>query len=99
MLIDSGADVTLLPQAAVAALDILPLEGEEYALAGFDGTITHASAVRLDVIFAGRVFRGRFLLSDQGWGILGRNLLNAISLLLDGPALTWQVTEPSAGTE
>jgi hypothetical protein len=28
-------------------------------------------------------------LLDQPWGILGRNVLNAVSLLFDGPRLVW----------
>ncbi len=34
--------------------------------------------------------RGRFLLIEQGWGILGRNILNALPILLDGPRLAWE---------
>jgi hypothetical protein len=37
----------------------------------------------------GRAFRGQFLVIDQQAGILGRNILNNLALLLDGPQLTW----------
>jgi hypothetical protein len=37
----------------------------------------------------GRTFRGQFLVTDQPVGILGRNILNSLALLLDGPRQTW----------
>ena len=37
----------------------------------------------------GRTFRGQFLVIDEEVGILGRNILNALALLLDGPQQTW----------
>jgi len=40
-------------------------------------------------MFLRRTFRGDFLAIDQPWGILGRNVLNAISLILDGPRQQW----------
>lgn len=39
----------------------------------------------------GRI-RGQFLLIDQVYGILGRNVLNAISLTMDGPKRQWRET-------
>jgi hypothetical protein len=43
----------------------------------------------MELIFCRRTFRGQFLLTDQECGVLGRNVLNAVSLLLDGPHLAW----------
>jgi hypothetical protein len=37
----------------------------------------------------GRTFRGQFLVIDEETGILGRNILNTLALLLDGPRQTW----------
>jgi hypothetical protein len=56
---------------------------------GFDGSKSVAQAVQLDLLFLGRAFRGRFLLIDQACGILGRDILNHVAILLDGPQLTW----------
>jgi hypothetical protein len=36
------------------------------------------------------IFRGLFLVTDDECGILGRNVLNRLSLVLDGPALEWR---------
>lgn len=55
----------------------------------FDGSISSATAVELDMIFLKRAFRGRYLLIDQEVGIMGRDVLNHVPLFLDGPDLTW----------
>lgn len=89
MLLDSGADVTLIPQASVALLGTTMRINESYELMGFDGSISQAQAVQLNLIFLRRRFRGRFLLIKQEWGIIGRDVLNHVSLLLDGPHSTW----------
>lgn len=92
VLLDSGADITLLPKAAVLALGVETLP-ESYVLEGFDGRRSQAGAVQLAMVFLGRTFRGRFLLIDQPIGILGRNVLNHVRLTLDGPNRLW--SEPT----
>ena len=94
MLIDTGADVTLVPQSAVSQLGLRTAGGARYALAGFGGGTKLIEAVRLELVFCHKTFRGQFLPVDQAWGILGRNVLNAIPLLLNGPALTWDEYHP-----
>jgi hypothetical protein len=89
MLLDSGADVTLIPRTAVSVLGVAVVPDRHYELVSFDGSISLASVVRLELIFCRRAFRGQFLLIDQVWDILGRNVLNAVSLLFDGPHLVW----------
>lgn len=90
MLMDSGADVTLIPQASVESLGAVLIPKKYYELAGFNGNISLAPVVRLELILLGRTFRGQFLLVDQKWGVIGRNILNAVSILLDGPHLIWK---------
>ncbi|HMP07028.1 MAG TPA: retropepsin-like aspartic protease [Lacipirellulaceae bacterium] len=91
MLLDSGADVSLLPRSAVASLidgrDDLP----HYELAGFDGHVSLAPAVTLELEFLVKSFRGRFLIIDDAIGILGRNVMNSFALAFNGPQLTWNV--------
>ena len=87
MLLDTGADVSLLPHAYVASL-ALP-NAKEYELEAFDGTKSTAPAVTAELQFLGKSFRGQFLLV-KGWhGVLGRNILNNLSLLFDGPSRKW----------
>ncbi len=88
MLLDTGADVTMVPRAAAERLALRD-SGESFKLVGFDGSSSQASAVRLELVFSGRAFHGKFLLIDQEWGILGRNVLNQIPILYDGPRLIW----------
>lgn len=90
MLIDSGADVTLIPQSVASQLGIATIPGTRYELAGLAGGTSLASAIRAELVFSRRNFRGQFLLAEQPWGILGRNVLNEIALLLDGPQLVWE---------
>ena len=94
MLLDSGADVTLIPRTATDALGEIAVPGRQYELTGFDGSVSFAPVVRLELLFCGRVFRGQFLLIDRPWGILGRNVLNAVPILLDGPHLVWDIHHP-----
>lgn len=90
MQLDSGADITLVPQVVVKRLNLSIEPNISYELAGFDGHTTIVSMVRLELVFCRRTFRGQFLLIDQTWGILGRNVLNNVPLLLDGPNLAWR---------
>jgi len=94
MLIDSGADVTLIPRESVLQLDLLVDPDHVYELMGFDGSTSIAQVIELDLIFLSRVFRGRFLISDQEVGILGRDILNHLSILFDGPGLSWNEEKP-----
>jgi len=89
MLLDSGADVTLVQRSFVDQLGAIIDPNTIYEVYAFDGTVSSAQAVELDLIFLDRSFRGRFLLTDNEIGILGRNVLNQISLMLDGPHLFW----------
>ena len=89
LLIDTGADVTLLPRLPVARLGITPDPGMRYELVGFDGARSTAEAVELEMLFLNRAFRGRYLLTDDDHGILGRDVLNFLRLIFDGPAQRW----------
>ena len=94
MLLDTGADVSLIPQASISSLALATISDTRYELVGFDGNSSFAQVVRLELIFPERTFRGQFLLAEQNWGILGRNILNAAPLLFDGPRLLWEVQTP-----
>ena len=89
MLLDSGADVTLIPSTFVNQLSVAPETDTIYELMGFDGNVSLASVVQLEMLFLNKTFRGRFLLIDQEWGVMGRDILNLLKLLFDGPNQTW----------
>jgi Aspartyl protease len=89
MLLDTGADVTLIPQACIESLGASAIPDKYYELQSFDGNTSFAPVVQLELTFLDKTFKGQFLLVDQQWGVIGRNVLNAIPLLLDGPQLVW----------
>ena len=90
MLIDSGADVTLIPASSVQRLGLEAHNQEDYELVGFDGNKSVAKSVQCELIFLRRAFRGVYLVVDDTTGILGRDVLNHVSLVLDGPNLDWR---------
>jgi Aspartyl protease len=89
MLLDSGADASLLPHSFVDQIGVAVDPNEGYELTGFDGSVSVARVVQLDLIFLRRAFKGRILLMNQEWGLIGRDILNHVSLLFDGPHLHW----------
>jgi hypothetical protein len=89
MVIDSGADATLLPRSEVASLG-LEGTGERYQLVGFDGAIRESEAEHASLSLFRRNLRGRYLLIDAEVGIIGRDILNHLRLLLDGPGMNWK---------
>ena len=93
LLIDTGADVTLVPRQSVEQLGIVAEPGEGMELLSFDGSRSIAPIATLDIAFLSRVFRGRYLLVERDIGILGRDVLNHVRLLLDGPAQHWGETD------
>ena len=89
MLIDTGADATLVPQASVEMVGVIASPGAEFEVVAFDGTTSFMQVASLDVLFLKKTFKGRFLLINQEVGILGRDILNHLKLLFDGPSLNW----------
>jgi len=71
LLLDTGADVTLLPRTAVERLGVPLLADQQYEVMGFDGSTSFAPVVILDMLFLQRAFRGRYLLIATDRGILG----------------------------
>lgn len=67
----------------------LPGTGQRYQMVGFDGSTSECEAVLARVTFLHRSFRGRYLVSDSEVGVIGRDVLNHLRLLLDGPGLSW----------
>ena len=94
LLLDTGADITLLPRIAVEPLGVPLRAGQQYELMGFDGSKSFAPVVMLDLLFLQRAFRGRYLLIEEERGILGRDILNHVILLLDGPRQQWAEHAP-----
>lgn len=60
MLIDTGADVTLIPKSIAEKLDLEPVFETQYELLGFAGGINTAYAVKLEMFFWNVLFGGNF---------------------------------------
>ncbi len=84
MLIDTGVDATLLPSNAVEQLGIGTEKDSDFEVQVFDGEIKRLKLAKLELYILGKKFAGEYLLIDRTVGILGRNILNNIRILLDG---------------
>lgn len=92
MLLDTGADTTLIPRIILPALGIAEesLKRADYFLVGFDGTRTPAYLVSLEITFLNKVLSDDYSLTDANYGIIGRDVLNQFHLVFDGPRRTWE---------
>lgn len=89
LLIDSGSDVTIIPQASADHIGVTSILDASYQVEGFKGSPRVMPVAVLEMLFLNRIFKGQFLLTDQDYGILGRNVLNNVAILLNGPGLSW----------
>ncbi len=89
MLIDTGADATVLSSTAVEQLGVSIERGAEIEIQAFDGEIKRLKVAKLELFVLGKKFAGEYLLIDRPMGILGRNILNNLRILLDGPHTKW----------
>lgn len=89
VLLDTGADISLLPLSAIRKLKI-ELSGETVDLIGFDESKSTSEIYRLQVIFLGKRFTGDYCAIDGEIGILGRDVLNEFSITFDGKSLEWK---------
>src|SRR5580765_3929033 len=71
LLLDTGADVSLVPHYAVQQLGTVLLSDSQHTLVGFDGSVSVSPSAQLELAFLKRTFRGRYLVIEQSWGILG----------------------------
>jgi predicted aspartyl protease len=88
MLIDTGADVSVLPKHVSDVL-ALPTADPAFELMAFDNTVSACATVLAAIVFQGRRYRGKYVVIDQEYGVLGRDILNHVALILDGPNLQW----------
>ena len=86
LLLDTGADVTLLPRAAIDQLGVPLLPDQHYELVGFDGSRSFAPVVIVDMIFLRRGFRGRYLLIEEEARSLGSGHSQPCGLAIGWPA-------------
>lgn len=88
LLIDTGADVSIVPRDVVEAVEG-DVRAGDVAIRFFDGSEAVCDVAEVSVELLRYHFRGAFVLGDEEYGVLGRNILNALVLTLDGPHRTW----------
>ena len=91
MLLDTAADITLIPKFSTDNLDLDFSQSQQIRLEAFDGKKSLSQSVDLFLLFEEQKFRGSFPLVEQSFGIIGRNILNKFKIELDGQNLRWKI--------
>jgi hypothetical protein len=89
--IDTAADRTVVPLSAVTSLGLSPID--ERTFVGFGGTLQRVPLFLLSLAihtFPASVVQV-IAHPDEPWVLLGRDVLNAYRLLLDGPNLVLEL--------
>jgi predicted aspartyl protease len=85
--IDSGAAMTVIPDALVARFNLIPSDVTD--LVSFDGRITRRIVYRVDLIIGSRRFASLPVTSTRRRNVLlGRDVMNQLLITLDGHQLT-----------
>jgi len=92
VLLDTGADISLLPSSLIRKLQI-ETSGEKVNLIGFDDSQNASEIYHLQVIFLGKRITGDYCAIDNEIGILGRDVLNEFSITFDGKNFEWKEQE------
>ncbi len=87
--IDSGADITALPINVVQQLNLQTNHFLE--VAGYDNQIVSLPVYDVRLTVAHIRVRLKAIAVSENHAILGRDVLNLLRLMLDGPALTLEV--------
>ena len=69
MLIDTGADISVVPRSAVKQLALSVEQAAQYEVAGFGEGRSTLPAVDLRMTFLGHKFRGQFLVVERDHGM------------------------------
>lgn len=96
MLIDTGADLTLIPTHVVDQLHLVVEPESNVVLEAFDGSRTTRPVVRARLHIGRFKFPGIFVVDHGQVGIVGRNVLKHLRVLLDGPSARWRFVSPGS---
>lgn len=90
MQLDTGADISLIPQSTATELN-LPIVDRQISLITFDGTESSYSLFQVKLQLDRYTFRGIYSVVEQDYGIIGRDILNLLPILFDGPQQEWKI--------
>lgn len=90
MQLDTGADISLIPQSAVTQLGI-QIDSQQISLTNFDGEQSSSPLAQVKLQIERYIFRGSFPVVEREIGIIGRDILNLLPILFDGPNQEWKV--------
>lgn len=92
-MLDTGASVSFIPQEAMAALKIV--EAQKVLARSWDGSSREVATCIARLEFdGGMIPLVEVVVADRPTALLGRDVLNLLRLLLDGPALTLDILPP-----
>jgi predicted aspartyl protease len=84
-LMDTGADLSVMPQRLVSALNLAP--EDSIIVEGFDGERQELPLFAVNIVIENSILTGLEVTAyPMNHAILGRDILNHFRLLLDGPA-------------
>lgn len=89
MLLDTGADISLLPLKTTEQIKI-EATTDTVNLFGFDESQSVAKIYHLQIIFLGKRISGNVCAIKDEIGILGRDVINDFSILFDGINSEWK---------
>ncbi len=88
--VDTGADITAIPQSVVAELALAPAGTAR--VAGYEGRAALLSYYDVILSLAGVNLVGLSVVAVEGeFALVGRDVLNHFRTVLDGPALTLEI--------
>lgn len=93
VLLDTGADISLVPFSMLESLQIESSK-ESVNLFGFDENKSTAELYNLQIVYLGKRITGNYCGIDDEIGILGRDVLNEFCLTFDGENLEWKECAP-----
>ena len=89
--LDSGADMSVIPNAAVRDLNLQPVSVTSSR--GFGGTVEESMVFSASVSLMRKEAEAvRVLAWDEDYALIGRDLINGWRLTLDGPAQAFSLS-------